>query len=131
MIQSLIAYPFFIDYRINLWQKVPKVTLSRSVAHRAEYYCLSWHLLTVPSLSMSRISICMSRTYQLWLVNKFSFGNTWVALQISVAVNQTVWCMMSVPRCDIVINSTLIKGLPHCSQSVCRFMGNNIFYLTQ
>ena len=31
MIQSLIAYPFFKDCRINLWQKEPKVTLSRSV----------------------------------------------------------------------------------------------------
>ena len=31
MIQSLIAYPFFKDCKINLWQKEPKVTLSRSV----------------------------------------------------------------------------------------------------
>ena len=125
MIQSLIAYPFFIDCRINLWQKVPKVTLSRSVAHRAECYCLLWHLLTVPSLLMSSLSICLSRTYQLWLVNKFSFGNTWVALQISAAVNQTVWCVMSVPRCDRINKSTLIKGRPYCSQSVYRF--DNIF----
>ena len=28
MIQCLIAFPFFIDFRINLWQKVLKVTLS-------------------------------------------------------------------------------------------------------
>ena len=34
--------------------------------------------------------ICMSRTSRMWLVNRFSFGNTRVSSQISAAVNQTV-----------------------------------------
>ena len=41
---------------------------------RAECYCLSRHVLTVPSLSTSGISICPSRTSQLWLVNRFNLG---------------------------------------------------------
>ena len=117
------VFPVILDCHSAKWSIVASNQTKWVVVlgHRAECYCLLRHVLTVPSLSTSGISICMSRTYQLWLVNKFSFGNTWVALQISAAVNQTVWCEMSVPRCDRINNSTLIKGRPHCSQSVYRF----------
>ena len=45
------------------------------------------------NLSTRGIIICMSRKSRLWWVNRFRFGNTWVSLQISAAVNQTVRCV--------------------------------------
>ena len=45
------------------------------------------------NLSTRGIIICMSRNSRLWWVNRFRFGNTWVSLQISAAVNQTVRCV--------------------------------------
>lgn len=53
------------------------------------------------SLSTSGISICMSRTYQLWLVNKFSFGNTCVTLKIKLLSIKRfdAWYKSQVQRC--------------------------------
>ena len=45
------------------------------------------------NLSTRGIIICMSRNSRLWWVNRFRFGNTWVSLQISAAVDQMVGCV--------------------------------------
>ena len=58
--------------------------LNRS--RRPECYCFSRHVLAMPSLSTRGIIICMHRSSRLWLLNRFSFGNTWVSLHISAAV---------------------------------------------
>ena len=50
--------------------------------HRAECYCLSRHVLTLPTLSSNGISIGMST--QRWLVNRFSFRNTWVTCRFQL-----------------------------------------------
>ena len=44
------------------------------------------------------IIICISRTSQLWLVDRFCFGNTRVSLDILTAVNQTVGCVSQNPK---------------------------------
>lgn len=61
--------------------------------HRPECYCLLRHVLAVPSLSTRGIIICVCRATRLCLVSRSSYGNTWVPLHISAAVNQTVWCV--------------------------------------
>ena len=45
-------------------------------------YCLSRHVLTLPTLSSNGISIGMST--QLWLVIRFSFRNTWVTCRFQL-----------------------------------------------
>ena len=44
----------------------------------------------------ARYQICMCRRSRLWLVNIFSFGNTWVSLHITAAVK---W----IPMCELTI----------------------------
>ena len=44
------------------------------------------------------IIICISRTSQLWLIDRFCFGNTRVSLEILTAVNQTVGCVSQNPK---------------------------------
>ena len=61
--------------------------------HRAKGHCLSRRILTGLRLLTSSIIICTSRTSRLWLVNKFSFRNTWASSQISTAVSQMVECV--------------------------------------
>ena len=98
---------------------------------RAECYCLSRHVFTVPSLSTSGYQFaCLELISCDWSTNlALGILESHCRFQLLSIKRFGAWCQS--PRCDRVNNSTLIKGRPHCSQSVCRFVCDDIFYLTR
>ena len=98
---------------------------------RAECYCISQHVFTVLSLSTSGYQFaCLELISCDWSTNlALGILESHCRFQLLSIKRFGAWCQS--PRCDRVNNSTLIKGRPHCSQSVCRFVCDDIFYLTR